>query len=326
MVAFGILGTGSAYPDNVLTNQDLEKMVDTSDEWIRTRSGICERHIAEEGESTVDLCTAAGRNALDMAGVKPDEIDLIIVATLTPDHYLPASACELMERLEIPNCMAFDLNAACTGWIYAMTVARSMFQTGQIHKALIIGADCLSKVTNFKDRSTCVLFGDGAGAAVMGEVEEGRGVLSSFGSCDGRMNRHLIIPGGGSKNPISKEVIEKDEQFIQMDGNDVFKFAVRIMPEALNQALDAAGLQPEDLDWVIPHQANLRIIDSAIKRLKLPAERFIVNLDRFGNTSAAAVGLAMDEAIRAGKIKKGQLLGLVAFGGGLTWGAAIIRY
>ncbi len=325
-MAFGILGTGSAYPDNVLTNQDLEKMVDTSDEWIRTRSGICERHIAEEGESTVDLCTAAGRNALDMAGVKPDEIDLIIVATLTPDHYLPASACELMERLEIPNCMAFDLNAACTGWIYAMTVARSMFQTGQIHKALIIGADCLSKVTNFKDRSTCVLFGDGAGAAVMGEVEEGRGVLSSFGSCDGRMNRHLIIPGGGSKNPISKEVIEKDEQFIQMDGNDVFKFAVRIMPEALNQALDAAGLQPEDLDWVIPHQANLRIIDSAIKRLKLPAERFIVNLDRFGNTSAAAVGLAMDEAIRAGKIKKGQLLGLVAFGGGLTWGAAIIRY
>jgi 3-oxoacyl-[acyl-carrier-protein] synthase-3 len=308
-----------------MTNHDLEKIVETSDEWILTRSGIRERRVADEKTSTVDIASEAGRKALEMAEIQPSEIDLIIMCTMTPDHALPASACQVMERLEIPNCMAFDINAACTGWIYGMNIAHGLFQTGQAKKALVIGADCLTKVTNFKDRSTCVLFGDGAGAAVLGEVPDGRGLMSIFCSCDGRMHRNLMIPGGGSRKPFSQEVLDNDEQYIRMEGNDVFKFAVRIMPEALNDALAKACLTPADLDWVIPHQANLRIIDSAIKRLNIPPDRFIVNLDRFGNTSAAAVGLAMDEAIRDGRVKRGQLVGLVAFGGGLTWGAAIIR-
>ncbi|NQU42849.1 ketoacyl-ACP synthase III [bacterium] len=322
---FGILGMGSACPENVLTNQDLEKMVDTSDEWIRTRSGIAERRIADHNTATSDIASQAGRKAIEDAGLTPADIDLIIVCTLTPDYQLPATACQVMENLEIPNCMAFDLNAACTGWLYGMICAKGLWVTGGCRHALVIGADCLTKITNFKDRATCVLFGDGAGAAVLGEVEEGRGILSHHVSCDGRMFRHIMVPGGGSRKPFSREVLEADEQFIQMDGNDVFKFAVRIMPETLRLVLDKAGLAVSDLDWVIPHQANLRIIENGIKRLDIPAERVIINLERFGNTSAASVGIALDEAYRAGRVKRGHTLGLVAFGGGLTWGGMIVR-
>lgn len=324
-MAFGILGTGSAYPEIVLTNHDLEKIVDTSDEWIRTRSGICERRIVEDGEATSDIAAEAGRKAMEMAGVSPDEIDLIVVATMSPDYPLPATACVLMEKLEIPNCMAFDLNGACTGWLYAMSCAQGLFLTGQVKKALVIGADCLSRFTNFKDRGTCVLFGDAAGAAVMGEVEEGRGVIEAYNSCDGRMHRNIVVPGGGSKEPFSQKVLDEDLAYIQMQGNEVFRFATRILPEAINEVLDRAGLNTGDLDWLIPHQANQRIIDNAVKRLKIDKDRVIINLDRFGNTSAASVGLAMDEAIRDGRIKQGELMGLVAFGGGLTWGASLIR-
>lgn len=309
-----------------MTNADFEKIVDTSDEWIRTRSGISERRVADEKTATSDIASQAGRKAIESAGLTPADIDLIIVATFSPDYILPAAATQVMEKLEIPNCMAFDLNAACTGWIYGITVANGLFQTGMIKNALVIGADAITKFVNFKDRSTCVLFGDGAGAAVLGDSGQGGEILSKFCSCDGRMHRHIVIPGGGSRKPFSKEVLENREHYIQMDGNEVFKFAVRIMYDALHKAIKAAGIQPEDLDWVIPHQANQRIIDGAAKRLKLPKERFVINLDRFGNTSAASIGIAMDEAIRDGRINRGDLMGLVAFGGGLTWGSAVIRY
>jgi 3-oxoacyl-[acyl-carrier-protein] synthase-3 len=248
------------------------------------------------------------------------------VGTVTPDYSLPAAACLVMERLNIPNCMAFDLNAACTGWIYSVACAHGLWKSGMARNALVIGADCLTKVTNFKDRATCVLFGDAAGAVVLGEIEEGRGILSQYCSCDGRMHRHILIPGGGSRQPLSQDVLDNDEQFIQIDGNDVFKFAVRILPDALNEVLTRANLAPSDLNWVIPHQANLRIIEGAAKRFNIPRERFILNIDRFGNTSAASIPLALDEAARDGRVKRGDLLGLVAFGGGLTWGASIIRY
>jgi 3-oxoacyl-[acyl-carrier-protein] synthase III len=324
--SFGLLGVGSAYPERIMTNHDLEKMVDTSDEWIHTRTGIRERRVADEKTATSDLASLAGKRAIESAGLKPEDIDLIIVATVTPDHPLPAVACLVMEQLGIPNCMAFDISAACTGWIYAMTCAHGLWKNGMVHNALVIGADCLTKSTNFKDRTTCILFGDAAGAVVMGDVGEGRGVLSEYCSCDGRMYRNILIPGGGSRKPLSQEVLDNDEQYIHVNGNDVFKFAVRVLPEALNEVLTRANLQPSDLDWVIPHQANLRIIEGAAKRFDIPRERFILNIDRFGNTSAASVPVALDEAVHDGRVKRGDLLGLVAFGGGLTWGASIIRY
>ena len=325
-MAFGFLGVGSAYPDRVLTNRDLEKMVDTSDEWIRTRTGISERRMVDDATATSDLAAQAGTRALQAAGLGPEDVDLIIVATFTPDSALPSAACRVMEKMGIPNCMAFDLNAACTGWLYSIACARGMWANGVFRNALLIGADCITKYVDFQDRATCVLFGDAAGAAVMGEVEEGRGILGEYHSADGRLGHNIVIPGGGSSKPFSQEVLDKREQYIQMDGNEVFKFAVRIMRDSLQEACKRAGVEPGDLDWVIPHQANIRIIDGAIKRLGISSERFVVNVERFGNTSAASVGLAMDEAIRDGRLKRGDLVGLVAFGGGLTWGAAVLRY
>jgi 3-oxoacyl-[acyl-carrier-protein] synthase III len=324
-VPFGILGTGSAFPDRILTNQDLEKIVETNDEWIRTRTGICERRMAEPEIATSDLAARAGAKAIAEAGLTPADIDLVIVATFTPDHFTPSTACLVHGKLNIPNCMAFDVNAACTGWIYALSCANGLLTTGMAKKALVIGADCVTRLTNFKDRTTCVLFGDAAGAVVLGEVEEGRGILSQFCSADGRQGQYIIVPGGGSRNPCSHEVVDKDEQFLQMSGNDVFKFAATTLPEAVNIAVDRAGLKIDDLDWIIPHQANLRIIDNAVKRLHVPHEKFIINIDRFGNTSAASIGVALDEAVGDGRVKPGQLICLVAFGGGLTWGASVIR-
>ncbi|MFW6303038.1 MAG: beta-ketoacyl-ACP synthase III [Candidatus Sumerlaeota bacterium] len=323
---FGILGVGSALPDRVLTNEDLEKMVETSDEWIRTRSGISERRIAGEGEATSDFATQAARNALEMAGMEPGDVDMIIVATFSGDTHLPATACHVQAKLGIERCGAFDVNAACTGFIYGLATARGMFTTGVIKNALVIGADCTTKFVDFEDRSTCVLFGDGAGAVVVGEVPEGRGVLSEFLSADGSMADRIIIPGGGSLEPVSEKVLEEHNQYIKMAGNDVFKFAVRIMSESIKKAASRAGVKPADLDWIIPHQANIRIIDGALKRLKTPKERCILNIDRYGNTSAASVPIALDEAVRDGRVKEGDLLGFVAFGGGLTWGANVLRF
>jgi 3-oxoacyl-[acyl-carrier-protein] synthase-3 len=231
-----------------------------------------------------------------------------------------------MEQMNIPDCAAFDLNAACTGFIYGLAVANGMLATGVARRALVIGAEALSRFTNWKDRATCVLFGDAAGAAVVGEVEEGRGILSQYLCADGRLNRHIEIPAGGSRQPATAAAIEAGETCVRMNGNDVFKFAVRIMGDALSEAIQRAGLTPEDMDWVIPHQANIRIIESAVKRLGIVRERFVINIDRFGNTSSASIPLALDEAVRAGRIKRGDLVGLVAFGGGLTWGASVLRY
>ena len=322
----GILGIGSAWPDKVLTNHDLEKMVETSDEWIRTRSGIAERRVLPEGGATSDLASVACKRAIEHAGLTPADIDLIICATFSPDTLIPSTACHLMEQLDIPDCPAFDVNAACTGWLYGLASAQGMITHGLASRALVVGADAISKFTNWQDRSTCVLFGDGAGAVVLGEVDGDRGIQSAYLGADGRMGKHICIPGGGSRKPPSQEVIDNSEQFIQMDGNEVFKFAVRIMHRALDEAVRRAGIQVTDLDWVIPHQANVRIIDGAVKRLKLPAERFVMNIERFGNTSAASVPLAMDEAVRDGRIQRGDLLGFVAFGGGLTWGSMIVRF
>jgi 3-oxoacyl-[acyl-carrier-protein] synthase-3 len=325
-MSFGILGIGSAYPDRILTNKDLEKMVDTSDEWIRTRTGIVERRICDGDTATSDLASLAGRRALEMAGLGPSDIDLIIVGTFSPDHLVPSTACYVMEQLNIPDCAAFDINAACTGFLYGLSLARGMMTIGMARRALVIGADLLTRYTNFKDRTTCVLFGDAAGAVVFGPIEGEGGVLAEYLSANGRMNKLIMIPAGGSRQPVTHEVIDAGEQYIQMSGNDVFKFTVRIMPEALNEVFRRAGLQPQQIDWVIPHQANIRIINGAIKRLGIPPERFIINIERFGNTSAASIPLAMDEAVRDGRIQRGHLLGLVAFGGGLTWGATVLRY
>lgn len=310
----------------MVTNHDLEKIVETNDEWIRTRTGIRERRFVEPGQATSDLGAKAGLNALENAGLKPEDIDLIVLATFTPDHLTPSTACLAQAKMGVPNCMAFDVNAACSGWVYAFSCAVGLLSTGMAKKALVIGADCVTRVTNFKDRTTCVLFGDAAGAVVLGEVEEGRGVLSQYCSADGRLGQAIIVPAGCTHKPFSQEVLDNDEYFLQMSGNDVFRFAVTTMPEAVEEALRRAGLTTADLDWVIPHQANLRIIDNAVKRLGIPPEKFIVNLERFGNTSAASVGVALDEAVKDGRVKKGDLISLVAFGGGLTWGANIIRF
>ncbi len=323
---FGILGVGAYLPERVLTNHDLEQMVDTNDEWIRSRSGISERHIAGEGEATSDLAAKAGKIAIERAGMDLQDIDMIIVATFSGDTHLPGTACHVQAKLGIERCGAFDVNAACTGFIYALATARGLYTTGVIKNALVIGADCTTKFIDFDDRSTCVLFGDGAGAVVVGEVPEGRGVMSEYLSADGSMAESIIIPGGGSLEPVSDKVLKEHRQFIKMSGNDVFKFAVRIMSESIKVASEKAGIKPSDLDWIIPHQANIRIIDGALKRLKTDKEKCVINLDRYGNTSAASVPIALDEAVTGGRIKEGDLLGFVAFGGGLTWGATILRF
>jgi 3-oxoacyl-[acyl-carrier-protein] synthase-3 len=325
-LAFGILGTGSAYPERVMTNFDFEKIVDTSDEWIRTRTGISERHIADPGTATSDIASAAGRKAIEAAGLESKDIDLIIVGTFTPDTPLPSAACYVQQKLDIPDCPAFDVNAACTGFLTALTIAHGLLTNGIARKALVIGADCTTKYTDFTDRNTCVLFGDGAGAVVLGEVEEGRGILAEYLGADGRQISRIIVPGGGSANPPSHAMLDAGDQYVHMEGNEVYKFAIRILPLSIQRACEIAGVQPSDLDWLVPHQANVRIIEAASKRFDVPMDRIILNLDRFGNTSAASVPLALDEAVRDGRIKRNDLIGMVAFGSGLTWGSVVLRF
>lgn len=323
---YGILGTGCAYPDNIVTNDDLAKVVETNDEWIRTRSGIAERRIATESEAASDFAAEAGRRAIEAAGLEPGDIDLVVVCSFTPDSLMPNTACLVQARLGIPDCAAYDINCACSGFSYGLATAHGLMDHGLARRALVIGADASSKFLDWTDRGTCVLFGDGAGAVVLGEVEPGRGILGELLSADGRGGSVLCIPGGGSRRPANADMIAARDQYMKMDGREVFKFAARVMPQALEEVAARAGVRPADYDWVIPHQANIRIIDNAVKRLKLPPERFIVNLDRFGNTSAASIPIALDEAVRDGRIVRGQLLAFVAFGGGLTWGANVLRY
>jgi 3-oxoacyl-[acyl-carrier-protein] synthase III len=323
-----ILGTGSYAPERVLTNHDLAHMVDTSDEWIRTRSGIRERRIAAPGENTSDMAVQAAQRAMDDAGVKPSEIDLVVVATVTPDVPMPAAACIIQNKLGLPSTAAcFDLNAACTGYLYALDAACAMLGSGRYHKALVIGVEKLSAVVDWQDRTTCVLFGDGAGATVIGVSDEpGRGLVGTRLGTSGEGMDLLWIPRGGSNAPHSPESIAARDHCIQMKGREVFKLAVRAMDEAARDILEQHHLRADQISLVIPHQANLRIIEAISQYLELPMDRFFVNVDRYGNTSAASIPIALDEACRSGRIKPGDLTLLVAFGAGLTYGSALIRW
>lgn len=305
----GILGTGSCVPERILSNADLERMVDTSDEWIVTRTGIRERRIAAEGETTTDLAYRAARAAIESSGVAPEAIDLVIVATITGDRPFPSTACRLQERLGLPKAAAFDLQAACAGFIYALSAASQSIAAGLCRHALVVGAERLSSITDYEDRNTCILFGDGAGAVVLGPVEAGRGFRAFELGADGTGGDLLTLNERG---------------FIAMNGREVFKFAVRIMGTAAEEALAKAGLTKADIDLLVPHQANIRIIDAALERLDLPADKCMINLDRYGNVSAASIPLALDEAVRAGRVKPGDCVVLVGFGGGLTWGASVL--
>lgn len=321
----GIIGIGSYVPDKVLSNFDLEKMVDTSDEWIKTRTGISFRRIGPENACTSDLGVEAAKRALENAKLSPEDVDLIIVASASPDMIFPSTACIIQSKIGAVNAAAFDIQAGCTGFVYALTSAVQFIGTGLYKNILVIGAEMLSRITDWKDRNTCVLFGDGAGAAVVSEVEEG-GILSSVLGADGTGADLLALPAGGSKEPANPDTITNRRHYINMNGNEVFKFAVRILEEAARKAVEKANLTIEDVDFIIPHQANIRIIDAAIKRLKFPREQVVVNLDKYGNMSSASIPVALDEAYRDKKIKKGDKLILVGFGAGLTWGANLLEW
>ncbi len=320
-------GTGASVPDRVLTNADLERIINTSDEWIVTRTGISERRIAEDDQATSDLAEQAARGALEAASVDPLDVDLILVCTVTPDMFFPSTGCVLQARLGASHAAAFDLSAACSGFIYGLSVANAYLRTGVMRNILVIGAETLSKVVDWNDRATCVLFADGAGAAVVQRTTGDSRILSTHLYADGSKGKHLIIPGGGSRHPISQKMLDENLAKIKMaNGNEVFKEAVRSMEDAAMAALKANGAEVSDIDLFIPHQANARIIYAVAQRLGLPSERIVVNIGRFGNTSAASIPMALDEAVRAGRLKPGNLVLLAAFGGGLTWGSALIRW
>ncbi len=322
-----IIGTGSYVPARVLTNADLEKLVDTSDEWIITRTGISERHVAADGEATSDLAYHAARAALEAASVDPVDLDMILVATATPDMFFPSTACFLQDRLGAKRAGGLDVSAACSGFIYGTAVANGLIRAGTARTVLLVGAETLTKVVNWQDRNTCVLFGDGAGAVVLRADEGERGILSVHLYADGSKGPLLILPGGGSRHPMSQAVLEAGLTKIQMNsGNEVFKLAVRAMEDAALTALKQNGFDVGDVDFLISHQANMRIISALGQRLGLPDHKVVANLKRVGNTSAASIPLALDEAVRDGRVQAGHLLLLCAFGGGLTWASSLIRW
>lgn len=322
----GIIGVGSAVPDKILTNADIEKIVDTTDEWIKSRSGISERRIAEDGAAASDFATKAGEAALASAGIAATDLDLIIVATVTSDTPLPSTASIVQHRLGSARTPAFDMQAGCSGFVYALSIANGMVASGMHNNVLVIGVDMLSRVTNWEDRSTCVLFGDGAGAVVVSAVDDGDGILSFCLGSDGSGADLLTIKAGGSKMPASAQTVADHLHCIEMSGREVFKFAVRIMGDAAVEALEKCGLTPADVDLFIPHQANIRIIEAAARRLELPWEKVFVNVHKYGNTSAGSIPLATDEAYRSGVLKKGDTLVLVGFGAGLTWAASTLKW
>lgn len=325
-LSVGITGTGSYLPEKELTNFDLENMVDTTDEWIKTRTGISKRRVVEDNIATSDLATEAAKRAIDNAGLSSEDIDLIIVATVTPDMAFPSTACIVQKNIGAKNAAAFDIEAACSGFIYGITIGEQFIKSGVYKNVLVIGAETLSKIINWKDRNTCVLFGDGAGAAILQPVKEGYGILSSSLGADGSSGDYLTQPAGGSRIPASIETVANNLHYVQMDGSEVFKFAVRIMAKSTLQAIESSGLKLNDIDYMIPHQANIRIIEAAAKRLNLDMDKVYVNLNNYGNMSAASVPVALDEAVRKGNIKTGDIVTLVAFGGGLTWGSSVIRW
>jgi 3-oxoacyl-[acyl-carrier-protein] synthase-3 len=313
-----VLGTGGHLPSRVVTNHDLEKLVDTTDAWIRERTGIVQRHLVSDGETCVDLAEAAARRAIDAAGITADEIDLIVMATTTPDQTFPSSACLLQDRLDIHGCPAFDIQAVCTGFIYALGVADKFIRTGSATRALVVGAETISRIIDWTDRGTCVLFGDGAGAVVIGADQE-PGILASCLHADGAYRELLQVPAGvgngGNGSP-----------YMEMKGNEVFRVAVTTLGRIVDEILDANSLTRADIDWLVPHQANMRIIQATARKLDLPMEQVVVTVDTHGNTSAASVPLAFDQAVRDGRIQRGQTVLMEAFGGGFTWGSVLLQY
>jgi len=322
-----VAGTGSFLPEKVLTNEDLERMVDTSDEWITTRTGIKERRIIDPGSATSDLAVEAASRALDQAGMTAEDLDLIICATITPDTILPSSACYLQAKLGAFNAGAFDVTAACSGFVYGANIAWQFIRSGVYDNVLVVGAECLSTITNYEDRASCILFGDGAGAAVFSPAKDSRSeILYGLMGADGRGADIMIMPAGGSRRPATHETVDNKEHYITVRGRETYKFAVQKMADVVKDGLEAVGLSPKDLRWIIPHQVNTRILEGASKRLSIPMEEMYVNIDRVGNTSAASVPIALDEANRKGLLARGDVVALVAFGGGLTWGSMILRW
>jgi 3-oxoacyl-[acyl-carrier-protein] synthase-3 len=322
-----ILGTGAAVPKKTLSNQDLESMVETSDEWIATRTGIKSRYIAEDGETTSTLATEAAHRSLEMAGVKPEEIDMIVVGTTSPDMIMPNTGALVQKHLGAVNAFGFDVYAACSGFVYALTIADKFVKESPEKKVLAIGSELLSRITDWQDRNTCVLFGDAAGAVLVSGSSDGdRGILSTHLHSDGCLWELLYIPGGGCIYPPSAEMAEKRDYCIRMHGNEVYKHAVRSLTDVAREAISTNNLKPEDVDLFIPHQANIRIMKKVAERLKIQEDRVYMNIERYGNTSSASIPVALDEANRSGRLKRGDLILLDAFGGGFTWGAVMIRW
>ena len=321
-----IIGTGSYVPDKILNNDDLSRIVDTSDEWITTRTGIKERRVAAKDEYTSDLAAKAASRAVEQAGISASEIDLILVATATPDMMFPATACLVQTKIGATKAACLDVSAACAGFLFALEIAQQFIKCHTYETVLVIGAEKLTSITNWTDRNTCVLFGDGAGAAILRHRGGAHGVISTHVGSDGQFADILFMPGGGCRTPITRENADDNLQTIHMSGKDVYKQAVTAMLAASQNVLDQAGLTIDDVACIIPHQANVRIIEAIADRLKIPLDRFLVNLDRYGNTSAAAVAIALDEANRTGRIKKGDYVLMVVFGGGLTWASALVEW
>lgn len=326
MIRTRIIGTGSYLPERVLTNFDLERIVETSDQWITERTGIKERRLAKKGEATSDLSVRAARAALESAKVKPEELDLILVATATPDMLFPSTACLVQDRIGAKGAAAFDLSAACSGFIFALSVADQFIRSGTYGTIMVIGAEVLSRIVDWEDRNTCVLFGDGAGAVVVRGMKGERGILSAHIHSDGSLWDLIYVPGGGSRFPPSPQTIKKRLNYMKMKGNETFKVAVRTLEDAAIEALKYNDLSPADIGLYIPHQANYRIIQAVAQRLNIPMEKVLINLHRCGNTSAASIPVALDEAVRTGRVREKDILLLGAFGGGLTWGSAVIRW
>lgn len=322
----GILGTGHSYPEGILTNAELEKMVDTSDDWITSRTGIKQRRKAAPGEYTSQFAVRAGRQAIERAGLQPEDIDLILCATVSPDQILPSTGCIIQAELGANKAAAMDLVAACSGFLYGLTVADTMIRTGQSKRALVIGAEILTQYVDYTDRGTCVLFGDGAGAAVLGEVNSNRGILSARIRSDGRYLEQLYSPGGGTRRPPTAETLAAGDHFFKMKGNELFKVAVRSMGDISREVLEDAGLSADEVKLFIPHQANQRITDAVAKNLGVGNERIYSNIQMHGNTSSASIPIALDECVEAGRINAGDLVLLASFGGGVTWGGVLMRW